>query len=225
MTHTLTALLHGTALTLSITACSLALGFIAAVLWTYLLQSQARPLKLLSHAYVISVRGTPLLLQLFFVYYGLGQLTPLQHSPIWPLLKNPLACGILVLANNSMAYVSNLLHGIIKNIPATQSAAACQLGFSQRQQFIWLQLPYAIRQLWPFYQNEMLILLKSSSLLSTITVLELTGCINQIVSLQYHHLLWYSLAAVIYISISSGLTLLVSSCWPAAVNRYGRTAS
>ena len=193
---------HGIITTLCLTVVSLAIGLVCACGISYLIICGNKQLAHACKAYIATIRGTPELLQIFFIYYGLGQFSLMQHSILWPILKSAIACGIITLSNNSMAYVSNLLIGAIDKIPKTQLQAAAMLGLTRGNIFLSIQLPYALKAITPYYKNEIIMLLKSTSLVSTITVLDLTGSMNQIVSLNYQNLEWYSIGAVIYLVLS-----------------------
>ena len=203
-----TLICHGAILTIILTLASLIIGLIAACAVTYAGLSTLKTIQKITLGYTAVIRGTPVLLQLFFVYYGLGQSTFIQQSLLWLLFKSAIVCGIITLSNNSMAYVSNLLLGAINKMPKAQLQAAHLFGLSNFSIYISIQLPYALKSIFPYYKNELIMLMKATSLMSTITVLELTGSINQIVSLNYQNLAWYSISALIYLIISIGITQL-----------------
>lgn len=202
MTSDLTLIMHGIGLTLMLTIVSLLIGFFAACITTYGALSTAPVIRKTTLSYIAVIRGTPLLLQVFFIYYGLSQSLWIQHGFMWHILKYPVGCALFALANNSTAYVSNLLIGAIQKIPKAQIDAAKTLGLKKSTVFLSIQLPYAIKHIVPYYKNEMIMLLKATSLVSTITCLDLTGAVNQIISLDYQNLKWYGISALIYLGIS-----------------------
>ena len=204
----LCAILNGIGITLSITIASLALGFMCACCITYWQLATSSALGKSILLYCKTIKGSPLLLQLFFVYYGLGSLPGVQHSIWWNILKHPMACAILTLSNNSMAFISNLLLGACKKIPSQQIISAENLGLSKLQIYIKIQLPLALKKILPYYHNEILMLLKSSSLASTITCLDISGVTAQIVSQNFQNIKWYCILAGIYIALS-GLLMLI----------------
>ena len=140
-------------------------------------------------------------MQLFFVYYGMGSISYLQHSIFWDVLKHPMACAILVLSNNSLAFVCHLLAGAMEKIPQQQINTANNLGLKKLTIYLHIQLPLAIRSILPYYHNEILMLLKSSSLASSIACLEVSGVVAQLVSQNFQNIKWYCILAVIYMVV------------------------
>ncbi len=199
---------HGILTTLFLTLAGLVIGLLLACITTYFAICRSKALRKAITIYIAIIRGTPLLLQIFVVYYGLSQATLVQHSILWLVLKSAILCSLITLSNNSMAYVSNLLIGAIHKIPKSQLQIAQTLGLNPSATFVSIQLPYALKTIMPYYQNEIIMLLKSTSLASTVTVLDLSGSINQIVSLNYQNLKWYSISATIYLIISITFVLL-----------------
>jgi octopine/nopaline transport system permease protein len=214
LSHNTLNMLSGIETTLIITIVSLMIGFINACCISYLLLSKKTISGKLVAGYYKIIKGTPLLLQLFFVYYGLGSINYVQHSVFWVLLKHPMACAILVLSNNSSAFVSSLITGAINKIPKQQTSCAKTLGFTDLQIYINIQLPLAIKKICAYYHNEILTLLKSSSLASTIACLDISGAISQIVSQNFQNLKWYCILALINILLGGMLFVTFKKLLP-----------
>lgn len=202
LSHNMLFLVSGIETTLTIAISSIVAGFVVACLIAYFYLPSTTLLHKGLFAYCKLIKGTPILLQLFFVYYGLGSVSALQHTIFWNVLKHPMACAILVLSNNSMAFVCHLLAGAILRIPQQQISGAKNLGLSKFKIYIHIQLPLAIKNIMPYYHNEILMLLKSSSLASTIACLEVSGVVSQIVSQNFQNLKWYGILAIIYIFLA-----------------------
>ena len=203
-------ILHSVELTLFLTIISVLISLAASCLLSVIMEINYPVVNFMIRAYMKLIRGTPLLLQMFFIYFGLAQSEWIQHSPLWIILKSPISCAILCLANNSMAYLSYTLLGVIEKIPAPQIQAAKNLGLKPITIGLCIKLPYALRAIAPYYKNEVITLLKSSSLASTITCMELSGATGQIISANYQQVKWYSISAGIYLLLALSLTFITS---------------
>ncbi len=131
-----------------------------------------------AYAFMFVMRGTPLLVQLYLIYYGLGQFMPgtwVRHSFLWPYLREGLTFALLAYSLNQAAYNAEVLRGAIKAIPKGQVEAAKAIGMT-RFQILWrVRLHLAFCNCLPVLTSDIIILLKSTALASTITVLELMG--------------------------------------------------
>lgn len=202
LSDTMSALMSGIGTTVVITMSSVVIGFVMACLFTYFYLPSSTLFHKLVVSYCKLIKGTPLLLQLFFVYYGIGSISYFQHSIFWDVLKHPMDCAILVLSNNSLAFVCHLLAGAMGKIPQQQIKTAHNLGLKKLTIYLHIQLPLAIRSILPYYHNEILMLLKSSSLASSIACLEVTGVVAQLVSQNFQNIKWYCILAVIYVVVA-----------------------
>jgi octopine/nopaline transport system permease protein len=171
-------LLAATPMTLLIT---LVAGVFGLVFGTLLALARLSGLALLSWpagAFMFVMRGTPLLVQLYLIYYGLGQLMPgtwVRHSFLWPYLREGLTFALFAYSLNQAAYNAEVLRGAIQAIPKGQIEAASAIGMT-RFQILWrVRLPLAFCNCLPVLISDIIILLKSTALASTITVLELMG--------------------------------------------------
>ena len=126
-------------------------------------------------AVVSLLRGTPLLAQIFLIYYGLAQFAAVRHSVFWPVLRHAWPCAVIALSVNMGAYTSEVLRAALLAVPRGEREAASSLGLTRAQSFRLVVLPRAVRIGLPALTNEVLVQLKATSLVSTITVLDLTG--------------------------------------------------
>lgn len=202
-------LIAGVPTTIAVTALSLMLGICVAFSTALLRLYGPEPLRPLAALYVLIFRGTPLLVQLFLVYYGLGQFEAVRDSVFWVVLKNPFWCAVIAMALNTGAYTSEILRGAILSIPSGQVEAARACGMSRVLLFRRIIAPIAIRQALPAYSNEMILMVKASSLASIITLLEITGIAKRIISETYAVFEILLIAGAIYLAINYAVTRLM----------------
>lgn len=202
MWDSLPRLLGAMPLTLLLVFASLLFGAGVAFATALLRLSGNRVAETLTAAYVFVFRGTPLLVQIFLIYYGLGQFETVRDSFLWPMLREPMWCAILALTLNTGAYTSEILRGAILSVPLGQVEAARACGMSRVLTFRRIVLPVAIRQMLPAYGNEMILMVKASSLASTITMLEITGLARKIISQSFAVFEIFILAGAIYLLLN-----------------------
>lgn len=203
------ALLAGVPMTLKLAGLSLFIGFFLAVLLAVLRTSGIRPLEAFVRVYVYVFRGTPLLVQIFLIYYGTGQFDVIKQSFLWPVLRDAYWCAIIALTLNTGAYTSEIIRGGIESVPWGQIEAAKACGMNGWLRFRRVVFPQAIRQALPGYGNEIILMVKSTSLASTITLLEVTGIARKIVSQTYAPLELFIMAGAIYLTIVFVITRAV----------------
>jgi len=168
-------LLEGLGRTLILLAGAAVLSFPVALAMAVARLSRRRPLRWLSQSYVFVFRGTPALVQLYFFYYGFSMSETMRQSWAWEFFESAWFCGILALTLNTGAYQTEILRGALRAIPRDQLDAARSLALSDRKVFWLVRLPMAIRLGLPAYGNEMILLAKATSIVSTITILDLMG--------------------------------------------------
>jgi octopine/nopaline transport system permease protein len=197
-------LLGGVPLTLNLTVLSLAGGGLLALFLNLL---RAHPAgSAVASAYVFVFRGTPLLIQIFMIYYGLASLPAVRASMLWPLLREPYWCGLLALVLNDAAYSSEILRGGLRAVPKGATEAARVSGMRPITVLRRVVLPLAIRQALPAYSSEVISMLKATSLVSTITLMEMTGIARAEVSATYRAVEVFLCAAVIYLVLATLVT-------------------
>ncbi|WP_312243966.1 ABC transporter permease [Stutzerimonas nitrititolerans] len=198
----LPSFLDGAWLTLQLVGVSVLAGLILALPLGIARSSRLFPVRALPYAYIFFFRGTPLLVQLFLVYYGLAQFDVVRQGPLWPYLRDPYWCAIITMTLHTAAYIAEIIRGAIQNVPAGEVEAARALGMSRRQTLWHIILPRATRIGLPAYSNEVILMLKASALASTITLLELTGMARKIAARTYLHEEMFLTAGLIYLAIA-----------------------
>jgi octopine/nopaline transport system permease protein len=205
LVETMGHLLEGLPTTIELAVISVASGIVLAVLLA-VARASSRIAEPFVRAYVFVLRGTPLLLQIFMIYYGLGQFAGVRDSIFWPLLRQPWWCAILALTLNTAAYGSEIVRGGLNAVPAGAIEAARVAGMSRATLYRRIVLPIALRQALPAYGNEMVIMVKSTSLASTVTLMEVTGIAYGIISETYRALEVFLCAGAIYLVLNFLLT-------------------
>ncbi len=163
-------LLAAVPLTLEVWAVSVILGAIVAAGVTWMRVGGSKPLEIVARAYVAVFRGTPLLIQLFIVYYGLASLPAVRHSLLWPFLRDAFACGVLSLALCTAGYQAEIFRGALIAVPHGQVEAARACGMSGLLLFRRIIFPIALRHGLPAYSTEMISMVKATALVSLITL-------------------------------------------------------
>lgn len=154
------------------------------------------------------IRGTPLLVQLFLLYYGLAQFAWVRESAAWPALRSPWFCAVAAFAINTCAYTTEILHGAIRAVPAGEVEAARAFGMTRLQTFTRLLLPQALRRALPAYSNEVVLMLHATSLASVVTLHDLTGVAREVNSVHYLPFEAFVTAALGYVAITVVLVAL-----------------
>ncbi|MCK6450534.1 MAG: ABC transporter permease [Alphaproteobacteria bacterium] len=209
MWETLGKLVEGVPLLFQLVTVSLAIGFVLAVLVALARLSPLAPLSRAAAGYVFFFRGTPLLVQVFLIYYGLSQFPEIRASFLWPFLRQPYWCAILAFTLNTAAYGSEIIRGGIQSVPWGQIEAGRAAGMSGWLLMRRITLPIALRQALPAYGNEMILMVKATSLASIITLMEVTGIAHKIISETYRAVEVFVVAGSIYLLINFLLTRAV----------------
>ncbi|MDP5292179.1 arginine ABC transporter permease ArtM [Oceanimonas sp. CHS3-5] len=200
-------LLEGLQITLLITASGLLLGLVIALLLTWILDKRVPVLNWLTEAYLLLITGTPLLVQIFLIYYGPAQFDWIKQSWAWQYLREPLFCAILALGMNAGAYTCRLFKGALDAVPKGETLACRALGMSEWQT-LSVKLRHAMRRVIPAYSNEVVLVLKGSSLASTISIMDIMGLAQRINGQTYDTLTVFGVAGAIYLLMNSLLTWL-----------------
>ena len=196
-------LLRATFLTLGLTGASLVLGLtLGCSLGLALISDHPVPHRA-ARLYSLVFRGTPLLVQLFLIYYGLGQSQLLRDSFLWVLLRQPFWCAVLALALNSAAYTSEIFRGAVNAIPSGQWEAAKALGLGRSIVFWKIIAPQALRIALPSYGNEAVMIVKSTALASTVSMFDLTGAARTIVADTYAPYEIFVTSGLIYLALTA----------------------
>ncbi|MEH6577641.1 MAG: ABC transporter permease [Amphritea sp.] len=164
-------------------------------------------LSAIPYAYIFFFRGTPLLVQIFLVYYGLAQFDAVRESAFWPYLREPYWCAIIAFSLNTAAYTAEILRGALAAIPRGEIEAAKTIGMRQPVLYRRIMLPRAFGMILPAYGNEVILMLKGSALASTITLLDITGTARTIIARTYTPIEIFLAAGGLYLLISMVIIL------------------
>ena len=192
-------LLNATILTIELTLLSLFFGVFVGIFFAILRTRKNKILNLISYYYSYIFRGTPLLVQIFIIYFGLGQVEWLRESFLWVVFKEPYSCAIIAFTLNTGAYTSEIFRSAFETIQKGFLEAAEGLGLNKIHVFFKIKLPIAIKQSLPAYGNEMILMLKGTSLASTVTLLDLTGVAKHIISTTFRPVEVFIVAGSIYL--------------------------
>ncbi|GGB37180.1 arginine transporter permease subunit ArtM [Oceanisphaera marina] len=203
----LPTLLQGVTITLQITSAGLLLGLIIALALTWILEQRLPVAAQLAEGYLLLLTGTPLLVQIFLVYYGPAQFEWVKNSWAWTYLREPMFCAILALGMNAGAYTCRLFKGALDAIPKGETLACRALGMNDWQA-LSVKLRHAMRRVIPAYSNEVVLVLKGSSLASTISIMEIMGLAQRLNGQTYDTLVVFGLAGAIYLVLNGVLTFL-----------------
>lgn len=200
-------LLTGLQTSLLLTVAALILAFCLALLFTVILALRIPVAHWITKGYIALFTGTPLLIQIYLIYYGPGQFTFIQENfpLVWQIISNVWFCAILALTLNSAAYSTLLFHGAVRAIPDGQWQSCEALGMSRGQR-LRILLPYALKRALSSYSNEVVLVFKSTSLAYTITLMEVMGYTRRIFGSSYDLRIFIA-AGIIYLCINSILIL------------------
>lgn len=191
-------MLSGFGITLKLLVVSAVLGLALAIVLLLMRLSGKFYLDWTAQIYIYVFRGTPILVQIFIIYYGLPQFESVRDSIFWEVLREPTGCAILALTLNTGAYVSEILRGGVIGVDKGLLEAGSALGMSASQKFIYITTPIATRLSLPAYSNDVISLLKSTALASTITIADMTGIARTIVADTYAPYEVFISLAIIY---------------------------
>ena len=199
MVNSFPKLLNATLVTLKLLSLSLIFGLILGLFFALLRLNKNIFINRFSYVYSYIFRGTPLLVQIFIIYFGLGQIEFLRSSFLWIILKEPYWCAIIAFSLNTGAYTSEILRSAFETINKGFIEAGDSLGISKKIIFYKIQIPIAIRQSLPAYGNEIILMLKGTSLASTVTLMDLTGVAKYIISTTFKPIEVFIVAGGIYL--------------------------
>ncbi|MDH3514490.1 MAG: ABC transporter permease [Gammaproteobacteria bacterium] len=207
--QSLPRLLEGALLTLEITALSVAIGLVLAVPLALLRVSRNPLLWTPAYAYILYFRGTPLLVQLFLIYYGSGQFRPeLDALGLWVFFRQAYFCAALTLTLNTAGYTAEILRGAIEAVPHGEIEAARASGMSGWLLYRRIVLPKAFRMALPAYSNEVVFLFQATSLVSIISLMDLTGVARVIAARSFAIYELYIAAGAIYLVVTYGILFI-----------------
>lgn len=199
---TLGKLLAAVPTTLGLFFLSLFFGGLLSLLIVAMRVGPYPALRWFARGYVLVFRGSPLLIQLFLIYYGLGQFEAVRDSMFWIVLREPYACAVLALAMCTAGYTAEILRGGLMAVPQGQIEAGLAAGMSRWTLLRRIIAPIALRQCLPAYSTEAVLLVKSTALASLVTVWDVTGVAQQIIQRTYRTMEVFSCAAAIYLILN-----------------------
>ena len=199
MINSFPKLLNATIVTLKLLSVSLIIGLFIGLFFAVLRLNRNIYINKFAYGYSYIFRGTPLLVQIFIIYFGLGQIESVRSSFLWVVLKEPYWCAIIAFALNTGAYTSEILRSAFQTIKPGIIEAGKSLGISNKIIFYKIQIPIAIRQSLPAYGNEIILMMKGTSLASTVTLMDLTGVAKYIISTTFKPIEVFIVAGGIYL--------------------------
>ena len=199
MATSLPKLLSAAIVTLKLLSVALFFGLIIGLIFAILRLNKNPIINKFAYGYSYVFRGTPLLVQIFIIYFGLGQIEYFRSTFLWTVFKEPYWCAIIAFALNTGAYTSEILRSAFQTIKPGIIEAGKSLGISNKIIFYKIQIPVAIRQSLPAYGNEIILMMKGTSLASTVTLMDITGVAKHIVSTTYKPLEIFLMAGSIYL--------------------------
>ena len=200
---------EGLLLTVQLTVLSLGLGLGLAIPLSIVANSGNALARGLVFGYSYFFRGTPLLVQIYLIYFGSGQFEGIRDSVLWPVLSQAYWCALIAFALNTGAYTTEILRGAIKATPRGEIEAARSVGMSTEMMYRRIILPSAFRRALPAYGNEMIFMLQGTSLASVITLVDLTGAARIVNSRYYSPYEAFITAGLLYMALTFTIVMLV----------------
>jgi len=217
MASSLPKLLSAAVITIKLLSTSLIIGLFIGLLFAILRLSKNSIINRFAYAYSYVFRGTPLLVQIFIIYFGLGQIEYFRSTFLWVIFKEPYWCAIIAFALNTGAYTSEILRSAFETIKPGIIEAGKSLGISSKIIFYKIQIPVAIRQSLPAYGNEIILMMKGTSLASTVTLMDITGVAKYIISTTFKPIEVFVTAGSIYLF----MTFLIHNLIKYLEKKYG----
>ena len=199
MINSFPKLLNATLITLKLLSVSLILGLFIGLGFAILRMNNNKLINKFAYGYSYIFRGTPLLVQIFIIYFGLGQIEYLRTTFFWVVLKEPYWCAIIAFSLNTGAYTSEILRSAFQTIKPGYLEAGKGLGIPSKIIFTKIQIPIEIKQSLPAYGIEIILMLKGTSLASTVTLMDLTGVAKYIISTTFKPVEVFIVAGGIYL--------------------------
>ena len=196
MVSILPSLLNGAIITLKLLVSSMFFGLLIGLLFAILRINKNLFINKFAYGYSYFFRGTPLLVQLYLIYYGLANIEFLRNSFLWVIIREPYWCAIIAFSLNTGAYTSEILRSAFQTIKEGYIEAAQSLGITK------IQIPIAIKQSLPAYGNEIILMLKGTSLASVITIMDLMGEARKVNVVTFKPFEAFITAGIIYLILT-----------------------
>ena len=188
---------------------SLPIGFILSLFFALGRVSKIKLLSKLVASYIFLIRGTPLLVQIYLIYFGLGSIKAIRESFLWIALKEPFWCGVIALTINTVAYGSEIFRGGIQSVSKGQIESGKSLGFNTFGIYRRIIFPIALRQVLPTYGNELILMVKATSLVSLTTYMEMTGIARKIMAKTFAPVEAFIAAGILYLFLNFLMVQLI----------------
>lgn len=188
--------------TLELLGIALVFGLLAALPLGLMRVSKKPWVNMPAWLYTYVIRGTPMLVQLYLIYYGLSQFAAVRESFLWPWLSSATFCACLAFAINTSAYTAEIIAGSLKATPAGEIEAARAMGMSKFKMYRRILLPSALRRALPQYSNEVIMMLQTTSLASSVTLVDITGAARAVNSESFLPFEAFITAGVFYLCLT-----------------------
>ena len=188
--------------TLLLLLASLPTGFILSLIFALGRVSKNKFLSKTIEYYIFIIRGTPLLVQIYLIYFGLGSIKVIRDSFLWIILKEPFWCGVLALTINTVAYGSEIFRGGIQAVSQGQIESGKSLGFTRIGLLRKVIFPIALRRVLPTYGNELILMVKATSLISLTTYMEMTGVARRLMAITWAPVEAFLAAGILYLFLN-----------------------
>ncbi|MDD1508403.1 ABC transporter permease [Pseudomonas sp. CNPSo 3701] len=192
----------GVLVTLKLLFIALGVGLLVALPLAIMRVSSRKLINFSAWFYTYVIRGTPMLVQLYLLYYGLAQFESVRGSFLWPYLSSATFCACLAFAINTSAYTAEILAGSLKATPPGEIEAAKAMGMSRAKLYRRILLPSALRRALPQYSNEVIMMLHTTSLASVVTLIDITGAAKTVSSQYYMPFEAYITAGLFYLCLT-----------------------
>ena len=188
--------------TLLLLVISLPIGFVLSLIFALGRVSKNKFISKPIATYIFVIRGTPLLVQIYLIYFGLGSIKFIRESFLWYALKEPFWCGVIALTINTVAYGSEIFRGGIKSVTKGQIESGLSLGFNKITLLQKIIFPIALRKVLPSYGNELILMVKATSLVSLTTYMEMTGIARKIMAKTFAPVEAFVAAGILYLFLN-----------------------
>jgi arginine/ornithine transport system permease protein len=193
---------HGLRVTVLLVIISMLIGLCLAIPIALLASAKDKRVNFLPKAYIYFFRGTPMLVQMYLIYHGMGQFEIIRESFLWIIFKEAYACALLAFALNTAAYTAEILRGGIAQTAFGEIEAAKACGMSSYLTYKRVILPSAFRRAMPAYGNEVIFMLHGSALAGVITIVDLFGAAKIVNSRYFMPFESYITAGLFYLSLT-----------------------
>ena len=202
LSSTMITLLQAVPMTLLLFSLSIVSGGLLALVIVAMRVSGNPILMGFAKGYIFVFRGSPLLIQMFLIFYGLAQFSFIRYSFLWPFMREPVVCAILSLALCTAGYTAEIFRGGIRAVSPKEIEAARSIGMSRLLLVRRIIAPIAFRHALPAYSTEIVLMMKSTALASLVTVWEVTGVAQRLISQTYRTMEVFLCAAIIYLVLN-----------------------